>query len=492
MRLSMWMIANRLNALDPEIHIRDSAPITLKSARRAYATNCVHVFQVGDDVICNGEGDYIRLRDINTEQAFELIQATFDFYDDWAASVRQAAIDMDYRKIVDECWHVFHNPIVFLDANCKVLAMSSEYAEDEVDSEWKYLSRYGYSSVVAVNHLSGPGLQESFNSSKPFLYHSPVSSQPDCLSIALVHENTNCGRINIIQHDRKINYGDMQLLNYLSEIITSTLGSFTATDEHISTRNVFYDLLIGQNVAKETLEFYLQYMHWEVDDPLYVATLIPKDASLPTELLSLISSLLGKQIPGAVTLIVDGKVIVIYNEKHTSKEQFLSVLKPIVKQNGLSMGISLPVSDIYALDMFLKQAVSAIDYGNLFKDRGDDDDMHNFYDYAIDYIIENNGVKDALYVCHPDILAMLYSDTDTASDRMTTLRSYLNNERSLVNTAQELFVHRNTLVYRIKKITDMMRYDINDVYTRDYMKLSIKVIDLYSQKYNISEYIQKK
>ena len=50
----MWMIANRLSALDPEIHIRDSAPIILRSARRAYATNCVHVFQVGKDAICNG------------------------------------------------------------------------------------------------------------------------------------------------------------------------------------------------------------------------------------------------------------------------------------------------------------------------------------------------------------------------------------------------------------------------------------------------------
>ncbi len=492
MRLSMWMIANRLNALDPEIHIRDSAPITLKSARRAYATNCVHIFQVGDDVICNGEGDYIRLRDINTEQAFELIQATFDFYDDWAESVRQAAIDMDYQKIVDECWHVFHNPIVFLDANCKVLAMSSEYGEDEVDSEWRYLSRYGYSSVVAVNHLSGSGLQESFNSAKPFLYHSPVASNPDCLSIMLLHEGTNCGRINVIQHDRKINYGDMQLLNYLSEIITSTLGSLTSTDEHISTRNVFYDLLIGQSVAKETLEFYLQYMHWNQDDPLYVTTLVPKDTTLPTELLSLISSLLAKQLPGVVTLIVDGMVIVIYNEKQTTREHFLNVLRPIVRQNGLSLGMSLPVSDIYALDMFLKQAVAAIEYGTLFADRFGEDDMYNFYDFAIDYIIENNGVKDALYVCHPDILAILYSDTDAASDRMTTLRSYLNNERSLVNTAQELFVHRNTLVYRIKKITDMMRYDINDVYTRDYMKLSIKVIDLYSQKYDISGYFHKK
>ena len=44
MKLSMWMILNRLEYLDPEIHIRPEAPRNLRSAHRTYATNCVHVF----------------------------------------------------------------------------------------------------------------------------------------------------------------------------------------------------------------------------------------------------------------------------------------------------------------------------------------------------------------------------------------------------------------------------------------------------------------
>ncbi|MBE6038283.1 MAG: hypothetical protein E7218_03675 [Anaerofustis stercorihominis] len=491
MRLSMWMIANRLSALDPEIHIRDSAPITLRSARRAYATNCVHVYQEGNDIICNGEGDYIKLKDMGTEQAFELVQYIFDFYDDWAAGVRQAAEEMDYQRIVDECWHVFHNPIVFLDANCKVLAMSGEYAEDEIDSEWQYLSRYGYSSVVAVSSYANSGPQDG-QSAKPYVFHAQSPDQIDCLSIPLVHENANCGRINVLQFGRKLNLGDMQLLGYLADIITSTLGALTPSDEHTSTRNVFYDLLIGQNVAKDTLDFQMQYMHWDKEDPLYVVTLVPKDESLPTELLSLVSSLLSKQIPGAVVLVIDRSVIVVYNEKHTPKEQFMNVIRHIVKQNGLYMGISLPVFSVYSLDMFYKQAVSAIEYGKLFRDKKDGEDIFSFYDYAIDYIIENSGTENLLYVCHPDILSIYMSDNEASSDRMTTLRSYLNNERSLVNTAQELYVHRNTLVYRIKKITDSMKYDINDVYTRDYMKISIKLIDLASSRGGIASFMRKK
>ena len=43
MKLSMWMIANRLEYMNPELHIREDARRTLRSAHRTYATNCVHV-----------------------------------------------------------------------------------------------------------------------------------------------------------------------------------------------------------------------------------------------------------------------------------------------------------------------------------------------------------------------------------------------------------------------------------------------------------------
>lgn len=45
MKLSMWMIANRLTYFDLELHIKEHAPAILNSARLAYATNCVHVYQ---------------------------------------------------------------------------------------------------------------------------------------------------------------------------------------------------------------------------------------------------------------------------------------------------------------------------------------------------------------------------------------------------------------------------------------------------------------
>ena len=53
------------------------------------------------------------------------------------------------------------------------------------------------------------------------------------------------------------------------------------------------------------------------------------------------------------------------------------------------------------------------------------------------------------------------------------LKAYFDNECSLVNTAKAMYVHRNTLVYRLGKLKELMHYDWDNTYSREYMKLSL-------------------
>lgn len=45
---------------------------------------------------------------------------------------------------------------------------------------------------------------------------------------------------------------------------------------------------------------------------------------------------------------------------------------------------------------------------------------------------------------------------------MKTLLVYLRHERNVVETAQVLVVHRNTLNYRVRKIEEITGMDLND------------------------------
>ena len=79
--------------------------------------------------MCQGIGGKIVLRDMNCQQAFEIIQSVFDIYDDWISGLLPVAGTEDYQRIVDESRQIFQNPVIFLDGDNRVLALSSQYGE---------------------------------------------------------------------------------------------------------------------------------------------------------------------------------------------------------------------------------------------------------------------------------------------------------------------------------------------------------------------------
>ena len=56
-----------------------------------------------------------------------------------------------------------------------------------------------------------------------------------------------------------------------------------------------------------------------------------------------------------------------------------------------------------------------------------------------------------------------------------TLRIYLENDRNIGTSAAQMFLHRNTLKYRLKKIEEILMCDLSDVNTCFNLRLAFKI-----------------
>ena len=54
---------------------------------------------------------------------------------------------------------------------------------------------------------------------------------------------------------------------------------------------------------------------------------------------------------------------------------------------------------------------------------------------------------------------------------------YLQCERDMVLTAKMLFVHKNTLVYRLKRIVEIFDLNLDNAYEREYLTVSFLVME---------------
>ena len=106
---------------------------------------------------------------------------------------------------------------------------------------------------------------------------------------------------------------------------------------------------------------------------------------------------------------------------------------------------------------------------------------YSFYDDLGLYTILNNtsdqlGAK--VYVKKYLFPLLEYSSKGNV-DLFTTLQIYLNNNGKYRETAENLYIHRSTLEYRIERISDLLKIDINDAETRFELMMAYKLYILY-------------
>ena len=103
--------------------------------------------------------------------------------------------------------------------------------------------------------------------------------------------------------------------------------------------------------------------------------------------------------------------------------------------------------------------------------------FYDCFDYGIEFILQSGSMKDACLACMPAVVEM-WESRSSGNDQFHTLKTFLDNERSVSKTAEALFTHRNTIIYRLKKIEELLGCNLDEVYIREYCRLSIRILEL--------------
>ena len=75
------------------------------------------------------------------------------------------------------------------------------------------------------------------------------------------------------------------------------------------------------------------------------------------------------------------------------------------------------------------------------------------------------------------MIRKLWDEKEKNEDELfKTLLIYLDNERSVNKTSAALFTHRNTVMYRIRKLQETYSLNLDDPGTRYYLRLSMQVL----------------
>ena len=477
MKLSMWMIANRLSPLmDIATNIRMDAKPILNSARVAYSTNTAHVYQSGRNVIVEGEGgDHITLFDIQLKEGFEIIQGVFDYYQDWETEMEDAVAEGDFQRAVDASWLVFNNPMIILDGNSRLLAITRDPELGKMDPEWDYLCKYGYSSLNSIRAMRYDNSSIDFThyGSQSFQFQRSNTMLYGGISYCMIFNEGVCGRITLLEKNRKLNAGDSQLVTRLAKFLEPRLGRpAAANNSHV---NVFFKLLDQQPYSEKELNLQLTYYQWLPEDPYQLCTIKPTGEGGEMSL-HILSQTISRHLQNAIVLEKNGCVHVICNRDMYNDpihQQFREIL---LANNSLRMAYSLCVPNVNYLPLLERQTGFVLAHSD-----SSEPGVYTFGDHGLNFLLSGHSAREVYSACHPVVITLWERARNGNGDLYDTLKTYIDCERSLSQTAAALYTHRNTVLYRIRKCQEMLGDDLDQPNKRLYIRVSMQALELYGE-----------
>ena len=258
-------------------------------------------------------------------------------------------------------------------------------------------------------------------------------------------------------------FGDNEISRTVCAMATVALNAAKAYYEEKHDRGSFIKDIISDNIMLGDIYVRAKELRVVADVPrgVFVVRTLKKGESVPTDV---IQSLFPDRQNDFVLSIGEGDVVLIRQMPEGTGikdlNKIASTIEEALRSGGeptVVVGIGTVATHLRELAKSYKEAQIAIEVGKVFDTEK----------YVINY--ENLGIGRLIYqlpttLCEMFLQEVFKKNPIDALDQETlfTIHKFFENNLNVSETARKLFVHRNTLVYRLEKIKKLTGLDLRE------------------------------
>ncbi len=363
------------------------------------------------------------------------------------------------------------NSIVLLDRDFKVLSTSNIYPID--DPLWASNIRQGYCSyefISAVNDMEI--IKNAPKTSEPIVitcYASPLRK----LSSKMFQGGHMIGFVIMLENESPVSPEHFDLLRIVSEAAGDVIARFAPylLPDSTQYQRLLYEMVIGAPADKLT-----QYIGKLSFPENMCAVRISQSRDLGQKhLKEQITSKLKTLLPGTQFTYHDNGIAALLSSTEAfglTYEQ-TELLNSFAKSEAVSVGVSNTFFKIEDFARYYSQACRALELENRLRFGSI---VCKYADYAFfDLLGEVKKPNTLEAYCHPALKLLRRYDSENNTELFRTLETYLSCDCSIKLSSEKLFIHRNSLTYRLKRILELTQIDLNDSATRFLLEMSFRI-----------------
>ena len=385
-------------------------------------------------------------------KVFSAFQDIFDQYYAWYDQCMKMIIEnKDISEILDYAAIFLCNPIALFDPTGKLLHYTGKFQEEIQGALWEEVINFGFTPTESIYPDEHQRIMQEIHQDPA--YHS--------LTAPLYFEGKNFGAFGTTDVNGPFTEAQKALIlevAYLTELaMNRQLQASILQDEE---NYYVIRLLQGYPADELSTSYYLKGRNYINEDTWYLYQFPLPESDKDTRQSAYIHQV-KRILPHAVVLYFEHSVIAVcrIRDFDPAQEKSRVKLEELLKRSSLNVYISA---------RFFKFTDLSIAYGQckLMKaypferqkrlQRFDESFPHVLYGI----LKEKNALPG---FCHPAILSLWQSHAEQNITLIHNLKCYLINGRNIAETARSLHLHRNTFIYRLRKIEDCLHISLDNL-----------------------------
>lgn len=356
--------------------------------------------------------------------------------------------------VLEKCSIYINNPLVLITETFDIIAYANHI--DVQDEIWNKAVNRGYITLefgTVLSHFPNPDTNGK--------YHCITTNSINLKNRRFYKVELNnmlLGYLNILEE-----YQDLNECNHEQyDFIVAVLAKELYINQNIALKNTnerFFMKLVRKNfvdynhykesISKTTINPTKKHRVLNIDLNHFISYEAKNDL-FKNELLTM--------FPNAITIMNDRILSILIEEPIISINDLFDEIKLnffCIKHN-IKIGCSDAFDDLFNCTNYNQNALDCLILNTYLIEQ---QPVIFYSDVAVYDLITKSNKEDLLKTCNNNIFSIYEYDQKEGTDFLKTLFIYIATKHSIKETANTLFIHRNTVTYRIQRIKEL--FDIH-------------------------------
>ena len=358
---------------------------------------------------------------------------------------------------------LLNNPMIITDETFAVIAYTQGFSV--IDPVWEEIISNQYSPSELVDKTDVNQFWKRLDNSNIPLFVDDTAFH-GCTKRAVAKMKSlskTKGYIALLEINKRISTLDLYILQMLAEILSAKLNEKDAITKAIGQmRNDFANDVLKGNMVNQAMivsrakNLQILFSTWNAVLCVYVDK---KDRYIGRELSDL-SHILNKTCSLCLYSFdgTYGYFILSFEEKNRWKQILNSDLRKQAEQNHYIFTLSLPTDELTQISNCYLQ-VKAMNHALSLISSHKNQRLYSYSSMVPYHMVTRlyESIEKPFFKSR-SLKTLLETDRQKETSYVNTLRTYFNNNQNVTQTASALYVHRNTVNYRLSRIRQLLSY----------------------------------